>query len=81
MLQSLVQLHDISSIDIENFHIPTLPRPPNSFRGIRMKNLSLKRWLTICSDDSVKCVISSLQFLAISLSSCCYINSVFLDIF
>ncbi|XP_075479938.1 protein translocase subunit SECA2, chloroplastic, partial [Primulina tabacum] len=52
--QSVAQLHDLKTIDIDNFHLPTLPKPPNVFRGIRMKSLALKRWLTICSDDSTK---------------------------
>lgn len=54
MLHSLTQVHALSSVDIDEFHLPTLPKPPNSFRGIRMKSSSLKRWLTICSDDSIK---------------------------
>ncbi|KAI3460557.1 hypothetical protein Pfo_017220 [Paulownia fortunei] len=54
MLQSLTQVHGLSFVDIDEFHLPTLPKPPNSFRGIRMKSSSLKRWLTICSDDSIK---------------------------
>ncbi|XP_073136890.1 protein translocase subunit SECA2, chloroplastic isoform X2 [Henckelia pumila] len=52
--QSVAQLHDLKTIDIDNFHLPTLPKPPNVFRGIRMKSSALKRWLTICSDDSTK---------------------------
>lgn len=51
LLDSIGQLHDFSSIDIENFYLPKLPKPPNSFRGVRRKSSSLKRWLTICSDD------------------------------
>ncbi|GER55445.1 protein translocase subunit SecA [Striga asiatica] len=54
LLQSLTRVHSLKSVDIDNFHLPTLPKPPNSFRGIRMKTLSFKRWLTICSDDSIK---------------------------
>ncbi|KAL6503477.1 Protein translocase subunit SA2, chloroplastic [Orobanche gracilis] len=54
MLQSLTQLHGLNSVEIDNFHLPNLPKPSDSFRGIRMKTLSLKRWLTICSDDLVK---------------------------
>ncbi|KAL0323316.1 UNVERIFIED_CONTAM: protein translocase subunit SECA2, chloroplastic [Sesamum angustifolium] len=54
LLQSLTQVHGLSSIDIDEFHLPSLPKPPNAFRGIRMKSSSLKRWLTICSDDSMK---------------------------
>ncbi|KAL0432231.1 UNVERIFIED_CONTAM: protein translocase subunit SECA2, chloroplastic [Sesamum latifolium] len=54
LLQSLTQVHGLSSIDIDEFHLPSLPKPPSAFRGIRMKSSSLKRWLTICSDDSMK---------------------------
>ncbi|KAL3641737.1 Protein translocase subunit SA2, chloroplastic [Castilleja foliolosa] len=54
MLQSLTQTRGLNSVDIDKFHLPDLPKPPDSFRGIRMKTLSLKRWLTICSDDSIK---------------------------
>ncbi|KAG6426212.1 hypothetical protein SASPL_110432 [Salvia splendens] len=56
LLYSLTAVHGLSSVDIDEFHLPNLPRPPNSFRGIRMKSSSFKRWLTICSDDSVTCV-------------------------
>ncbi|XP_013604223.1 PREDICTED: protein translocase subunit SECA2, chloroplastic [Brassica oleracea var. oleracea] len=51
MLQALENLHETSSIDMDNFHLPHLPKPPNAFRGIRRKNASLRRWLDICSDD------------------------------
>ncbi|XP_023644831.1 protein translocase subunit SECA2, chloroplastic isoform X1 [Capsella rubella] len=51
MLQSLENLHETSSIDMEDFYLPHLPKPPNVFRGIRRKNSSLRRWLDICSDD------------------------------
>lgn len=51
LLKSLGQLHDFSSIDIDSFYLPNLPKPPNSFRGIRGKSASLKRWFAICSDD------------------------------
>ncbi|XP_042049198.1 protein translocase subunit SECA2, chloroplastic-like isoform X1 [Salvia splendens] len=54
LLYSLTEVHGLSSVDIDEFHLPDLPKPPNSFRGIRMKSSSFKRWLTICSDDSVK---------------------------
>ncbi|CAA2958244.1 translocase subunit SECA2, chloroplastic isoform X1 [Olea europaea subsp. europaea] len=54
LLQSLSQLHESYSVNINDFHLPNLPLPPNSFRGIRMKSSSLKRWLTIISDDSTK---------------------------
>lgn len=52
--QSVAQLHNLKTIDIDNVHLPTLPKPPYVFRGIRMKSYALKRWLTICSDDSTK---------------------------
>ncbi|KAL7086182.1 hypothetical protein ACP275_14G323700 [Erythranthe tilingii] len=54
LLQSLTQIDVLSSTDVYEFNLPNLPEPPNSFRGIRMKSSSLKRWLTICSDDSIK---------------------------
>ncbi|KAL2467769.1 Protein translocase subunit SECA2 [Forsythia ovata] len=54
LLQSLSQLHELYSVNINDFHLPNLPKPPSSFRGIRMKSSSLKCWLTILSDDSTK---------------------------
>ncbi|KAG8496966.1 hypothetical protein CXB51_008191 [Gossypium anomalum] len=54
LFQSLKQLHESNSVDVDNFHLPNLPKPPDNFRGIRRKNSSLKRWLAICSDDSTK---------------------------
>ncbi|XP_010537370.1 PREDICTED: protein translocase subunit SECA2, chloroplastic [Tarenaya hassleriana] len=51
MLRSLEELHDASSIHLEELHLTYLPKPPNAFRGIRRKNSSLRRWLDICSDD------------------------------
>ncbi|PWA49020.1 preprotein translocase SecA family protein [Artemisia annua] len=54
LLQSLASVHKISDVDINDFHFPNLPQPPNAFRGIRKKTSSLKRWLAICSDDSLK---------------------------
>ncbi|KAM7511113.1 hypothetical protein LguiB_009988 [Lonicera macranthoides] len=54
LMKSLDQLHELSSVNINNFHLPNLPAPPNTFRGIRRKSSSLKRWLDICSDDSAK---------------------------
>ncbi|KAJ8773379.1 hypothetical protein K2173_028556 [Erythroxylum novogranatense] len=53
LLNSLLKLHELSSIDVNNFHLPNLPRPPNAFRGIRKKSSSLKRWLAICSDELI----------------------------
>ncbi|KAL4587260.1 hypothetical protein LXL04_000128 [Taraxacum kok-saghyz] len=52
--QSLVDVNEVSDVDINDFHFPNLPQPPNAFRGIRNKTSSLKRWLAICSDDSLK---------------------------
>ncbi|XP_057974090.1 protein translocase subunit SECA2, chloroplastic isoform X1 [Malania oleifera] len=54
LLRSLTQLHELSSVDVNNFYLPSLPTPPNVFKGIRKKSSSLKRWLDICSDDSAK---------------------------
>ena len=50
--KSLSQLHELNSVNINDFHLPNLPKPPNSFRGIRAKSSSLRRWLAICTDDS-----------------------------
>lgn len=69
-LHSLSQVHGLSSVDIDEFHLPTLPKPPNSFRGIRMKSSSLKRWLTICSDDSIKCVFCVTASIIIEIIFC-----------
>ncbi|KAI3785340.1 hypothetical protein L1987_44456 [Smallanthus sonchifolius] len=54
LLQSLVNVHEMSDVDINDFRFSNLPQPPNAFRGIRKKASSLKRWLAICSDDSLK---------------------------
>ncbi|XP_065846858.1 protein translocase subunit SECA2, chloroplastic isoform X1 [Euphorbia lathyris] len=54
LLKSLLQLHDSSPIDVDGFYLPNLPKPPNAFRGIRKRCYSLKRWLTICSDESTR---------------------------
>ncbi|KAK0575411.1 hypothetical protein LWI29_000076 [Acer saccharum] len=53
LLTSLAQIHQLSSTD-DNLNFPDLPKPPNSFRGIRRKSSSLRRWLAICSDDLTK---------------------------
>ncbi|KAK1554990.1 hypothetical protein Q3G72_020101 [Acer saccharum] len=53
LLTSLAQIHQLSSKD-DNLNFPDLPKPPNSFRGIRRKSSSLRRWLAICSDDLTK---------------------------
>lgn len=54
LLKYLAQSHKLNSKEIDDIHLPNLPRPPNAFRGIRKKNSSLKRWLAICSDDLTK---------------------------
>ncbi|KAI8550645.1 hypothetical protein RHMOL_Rhmol06G0123200 [Rhododendron molle] len=54
LLKSLAQLQRLHTVNISDFAFPNLPSPPNSFRGIRRKSSSLKRWLAICSDDSPK---------------------------
>ncbi|WCJ44420.1 Protein translocase subunit SecA [Euphorbia peplus] len=54
LLKSLLQFHDSNPIDIDGFYLPNLPKPPNAFRGIRRRCYSLKRWLTICSDESTR---------------------------
>ncbi|KAE8713435.1 Protein translocase subunit SECA2 [Hibiscus syriacus] len=54
LLESLKQLHESNSVDIDNFHLPNLPKPPDGFRGIRRKNYSLQLWLAICFDGSTK---------------------------
>ncbi|KAG9457145.1 hypothetical protein H6P81_001653 [Aristolochia fimbriata] len=54
LCSSLDRSHDLPSIDVGSFSLPDLPVPPNAFRGIRGKGASLKRWLSICADDSVK---------------------------
>ncbi|KAJ4965139.1 hypothetical protein NE237_016988 [Protea cynaroides] len=51
---SLEQGHKLSSLDISSFALPNMPMPPNVFRGIRRKSSSLKRWLAICTDESIK---------------------------
>nr|GLL47896.1 protein translocase subunit SECA2, chloroplastic [Ipomoea trifida] len=54
LLDSLLQLHDMGSVTIDDFCVPNLPGKQNPFRGIRGKTASLKRWLAICADDSTK---------------------------
>nr|XP_043614828.1 protein translocase subunit SECA2, chloroplastic [Erigeron canadensis] len=54
LVQSLANVHEMSDVDINDFRFSNLPQPPNAFRGIRKKTSSLKRWLAICSDDSLK---------------------------
>ncbi|CAL2252040.1 unnamed protein product [Prunus armeniaca] len=54
LLKSLAHSHELNSIDLDDIHLPNLPRPQKAFRGIRKKSSSLKRWLAICSDDLTK---------------------------
>ncbi|GMH31238.1 hypothetical protein Nepgr_033081 [Nepenthes gracilis] len=53
LLKSLSPLHVLSSVDISNFIPPNLPSCPNTFKGIRGKTSSLRRWLSICADDAI----------------------------
>lgn len=54
MLSSLEQLHELRSIEVDVLSLPNLPVPPNAYRGIRKKSSSLKRWLSICTNESAK---------------------------
>ncbi|KAI7739036.1 hypothetical protein M8C21_021905, partial [Ambrosia artemisiifolia] len=54
LLHALANVHKMSDVHINDFQFSNLPQPPNAFRGIRKKASSLKRWLVICSDDSLK---------------------------
>ncbi|CAB4272080.1 unnamed protein product [Prunus armeniaca] len=45
LFKSLAHSHELNSIDLDDIHLPNLPRPPKAFRGIRKKSSSLKRWL------------------------------------
>ncbi|KAI3758560.1 hypothetical protein L6452_06127 [Arctium lappa] len=51
LMQSLAKVHELSDNDL---CLPNLPQPQNALSGIRKKTSSLKRWLAICSDDSLK---------------------------
>lgn len=53
LLKSLSQFDLSHPADFDNISPSGLPRPPNMFKGIRRKTSSLKRWLTICADDSI----------------------------
>ncbi|KAL6868239.1 hypothetical protein ACP4OV_015084 [Aristida adscensionis] len=54
-LQSaLEQIDGNGSVKVDNFAIPNMPVPPDSFRGIRKKASSVLRWLAICVDDTSK---------------------------
>ncbi|XP_073013685.1 protein translocase subunit SECA2, chloroplastic isoform X2 [Typha latifolia] len=54
LLSSLEQTHGLGSIDVNTFSLPGFPVPPKTFRGIRKKNSSFRRWLAICADDTAK---------------------------
>ncbi|XP_074562158.1 protein translocase subunit SECA2, chloroplastic [Curcuma longa] len=54
LLSSLEQIQRLHVVDVGNFSLPNLPVPPNTFRGIRKKISSLKRWLGICTDETTK---------------------------
>lgn len=54
MLSSLEKVHGLDFTVIDAFSLPGLPLPPKTFRGIRKKQSSLKRWLNICADESMK---------------------------
>uniref|UniRef100_A0A7N0TSW9 Protein translocase subunit SecA n=1 Tax=Kalanchoe fedtschenkoi TaxID=63787 RepID=A0A7N0TSW9_KALFE len=53
-LNSLTVVSGSNRVDVTNICLPNLPKPPNAFRGISRKSYALKRWLTICADDSMK---------------------------
>ncbi|KAL9245136.1 hypothetical protein vseg_018821 [Gypsophila vaccaria] len=53
LLKSLLEYDASSFVDFGCNLPPNLPSPPNVFKGIRRKTSSLKRWLTICSDESI----------------------------
>ncbi|WOL11921.1 protein translocase subunit SECA2, chloroplastic [Canna indica] len=54
LLSALELIHGLHEVEIKNFSLPNLPEPPNTFRGIRMKISSFKRWLGICTDETTK---------------------------
>ncbi|KAG6477563.1 hypothetical protein ZIOFF_066830 [Zingiber officinale] len=54
LLTSLEQIQRLHVVDVGSFSLPNLPLPPNTFRGIRKKISSLKRWLRICTDETTK---------------------------
>ncbi|KVH94053.1 SecA Wing/Scaffold [Cynara cardunculus var. scolymus] len=51
LMRSLANVNESSDNEL---CLPNLPQPLNAFRGIRKRTSSLKRWLAICSDDSLK---------------------------
>ncbi|CAH9128439.1 unnamed protein product [Cuscuta epithymum] len=54
LLDSLLRIDEMYSVTIDDVYLPNLPAIQNSFRGIRGECASLKRWLAICTDDSIK---------------------------
>lgn len=50
---SLEHLHQMKKRNLDTFHLPGLPAPPNALKGIRSKAFSFKRWLMLTSDGSV----------------------------
>ncbi|VAH93936.1 unnamed protein product [Triticum turgidum subsp. durum] len=51
---SLEQILRYGSVEVDNFVLPNMPVPPNSFRGIRKKTSSAMRWFAMCVDDTTK---------------------------
>jgi preprotein translocase subunit SecA len=51
---SLEQILRYGSLEVDNFALPNMPVPPNSFKGIRKKTSSVMRWFAICVDDTSK---------------------------
>lgn len=50
---SLERLHQMKKRNLDTFHLPGLPVPPDALKGIRAKAFSYKRWLMLTSDGSV----------------------------
>ena len=51
---SLEQILRYGSVEVDNFVLPNMPVPPNSFRGIRKRTSSAMRWFAMCVDDTSK---------------------------
>ncbi|KAK1641718.1 hypothetical protein QYE76_059523 [Lolium multiflorum] len=51
---SLEQILRYGSPEVDNFALPNMPVPPNSFKGIRKRTSSVMRWFAICVDDTSK---------------------------
>uniref|UniRef100_A0A0A9DSV3 SecA Wing/Scaffold domain-containing protein n=1 Tax=Arundo donax TaxID=35708 RepID=A0A0A9DSV3_ARUDO len=47
-------MHGCGSVKADNFALPNMPVPPNSFRGIKKRKSSIMWWLAICVDDTSK---------------------------